>query len=167
MAVGRTIPLNGTARRRSGGTMIRLLLPAVFCLAGFAVQPQHLAATRHSGVVRSAGQPIPGALVVALQADRKLVTTTDDSGRYVFENLTAGQWVVEVQMVGFRAARQTIQVPSAREPLEWTLEVQPRPSQAAQPRRRQAGFERLALNRSAEGLESQIESAVGAAAAPL
>ena len=140
--------------------MFRIALAMLMCLA-VAGQP----GLRHAGVVRSAGQPIPGAVVTAAQGERKLATTTDEDGRYALEGLSPGVWALEVQMTGFRPARQTVQIPGPAAPLEWSLEVQPRAARA-QPPGRGPGFQPLALNRNAGGIETQIESAVEAGAAP-
>jgi len=48
-----------------------------------------LAAGQYSGFVRSAGRPIPGATVAAAQGSSKVVTSTDESGRFIFEDLAA------------------------------------------------------------------------------
>lgn len=73
----------------------------LLCLAGGALHAQ-------SGSVRSGSQPIPGATVVAAQGDRKVVTTTDEAGRYAFPALGDGVWTVEVQMFGFDAAKKEV-----------------------------------------------------------
>ncbi len=80
----------------------------------------------HSGIVRSSGQPIPGAAVLATQPGQRLATTTDENGAYVFPRLSPGAWTIEVQMIGFTPVRRDIQVAASAAPVEWTLEVQPR-----------------------------------------
>ena len=57
-----------------------------------------------SGFVKSANQPIPGATVTASIGDRKLVTTTDQSGHYAFSAAPSGDCSIEVRMFGFEPA---------------------------------------------------------------
>ncbi len=85
-----------------------------------------LAAMPHSGLVRSAGQPIPGATVAATQGDRKLVTTTDEEGIYIFNHLAPGEWSLEVGMFDFLPARRTLAVGAEPTSLDWELELKPR-----------------------------------------
>src|SRR5437899_3302802 len=75
----------------------RLFLPAIF-LAGLCFG--------QTGVVKSEGQPIPGAAVRAAQGDRILLTLTDDNGAYKFEGMAPGTWNVEVSMFGFDISRR-------------------------------------------------------------
>ena len=146
--------------------MFRLALTVVVCLcpAGLLCQ-EPAVSVRHSGVVRSAGQPIPGATVTATQAGRKLTTTTDETGMYRFENLAPGAGTLEVQMVGFSSARREVQAGASEAALEWSLEVQPRVARRVQERRAQ-GFQNLALTQSGENAEIQAEAALGAASYP-
>jgi len=106
---------------------------------------------RHEGVVRSAGLPVPGAVVTAVQGDRRVTTVTDEDGRYSLAGLAPGMWKLEVELTGFRRAERTIQLPGAG-PLEWNLEIEPRPRQL-QAAQRGPGFQRVALNR--RGAEAQ------------
>ena len=82
-----------------------------------------LAAAEHRGVVSSAGQPIPGASVTAIQGEKKLVTTTDESGKYVFEDLPPGAWIFQVEMFGFQTARREIVIVTEDSASKWELEM--------------------------------------------
>src|ERR1051326_6154215 len=94
------------------------LLLLLGCLAMTA-----LFASEHRGVVKSGGLPIPGATVTATQGDKKLDTTTDDSGAYGFPELADGIWVVQVEMLGFAKSSLEIGVaPNAPSP-EWNLKL--------------------------------------------
>ncbi|MGB9606323.1 MAG: carboxypeptidase-like regulatory domain-containing protein, partial [Bryobacteraceae bacterium] len=93
---------------------------------------------RHEGVVRSGGQPVPGAVVTATQGDRKVITVTGEDGRYMLTGLTPGAWTLEVELTGFQKAQRTVELP-ATATLEWNLEILPRNAKA-QPARRSAGF---------------------------
>jgi len=74
----------------------------------------------HRGVVKSSGLPIPGAVITASQGARKLVTSTDDVGAYVFLDLAEGAWIVEVEAFGFEKATRTLAA-SAGSQITWDL----------------------------------------------
>src|SRR5260370_34783637 len=93
--------------------LFRLLLPP-----GLAAQ--------QTGMVRWSDQAIPGAPVTATQGDKKIVTTSDESGQYVFKDLPAGAWTLQVDMFGFTAARREVTVDDKPGTLDWTLEFKPR-----------------------------------------
>ena len=134
---------------------MRSWLPVVVLLTAKATlaQPAEL---RHEGVVRSAGLPVPGAVVSALQGDRRVSTVTDEDGRYTLVGLAPGAWRLEVELTGFRRAQRTIELPGAS-PLEWNLEIEPHPRQV-QAAQRGLGFQRVALSaRGAEPQESLAE----------
>ena len=110
-------------------------------------------AIAQTGVVKSNGLPIPGATVTATQGGRKIVTTTDESGRYSFEGLTPGPCVFDVQMFGFRTEHREAQVPGE---LDWTLQIPQRPDPAA--------FRARA--NQANQTETELNNEIAAAAAP-
>jgi trimeric autotransporter adhesin len=94
-----------------------------------------LAAADERGSVTSAGLPIPGAIITATRGDAKLVTSTDDSGRYVFEDLGPGTWTIEVQAFGFEKTQRIVNVPGDAT-VAWELKLrspQPHPPQASAP----------------------------------
>lgn len=84
-----------------------------------------LDAADHRGVVSSNGQPIPGATVTAVQGERRIVTATDEAGRYAMEGLEPGAWLFQVEMFGFVGARREIQVGGESPTTEWVLELKP------------------------------------------
>jgi hypothetical protein len=85
-----------------------------------------------SGTVKAGSQPIPGATVRATQvvngaqAERSLVTLTDDNGAFRFDGMTAGAWVVEADMFGFDHLRRDVQVASTPTNLDLTLQLSAR-----------------------------------------
>src|SRR5215467_10190134 len=91
---------------------------------------QFLTAAQHSGTVRAADQFIPGATVTARQGGAKLVTYTDEEGRYQLD-LTPGKWEIQIEMLGFRTLKADV---DGAEPTQkdWTLEV-PRFGEPATP----------------------------------
>ncbi|MDR3704248.1 MAG: carboxypeptidase-like regulatory domain-containing protein, partial [Candidatus Sulfopaludibacter sp.] len=89
-----------------------------------------LFAAQHNGTVRAADQFIPGATVTARQGGAKLVTYTDQDGRYQLD-LTPGKWEIQIEMLGFRTLHAEVDgaEPTLR---DWTLEV-PRYGEPTQP----------------------------------
>lgn len=111
----------------------RLILFTVILL-----QAEWLLAAQHSGSVRFGGQPVPGATVTASLGDKKAVTATDEGGRYVFEDLAPGVWLIEIDMFGFTRQSRSVQAGAQPSVLEWVLEMKPRgvrPPAAAAPSR--------------------------------
>ena len=60
-----------------------------------------LMASEYHGTVKAGGLPLAGATVMAAQNDKKIVTTTDERGVFSFPDLAAGNWTIEVEMLGF------------------------------------------------------------------
>jgi hypothetical protein len=80
-----------------------------------------LAASEFHGTVKANGLAIPGATVTAAQGEKKVVTTTDDSGTFRFRDLAEGDWTIEVEMLGFAPFTQQIRVSPGVPPLECEL----------------------------------------------
>lgn len=100
-----------------------------------------------TGIVKFSDQPVPGATVIASEDGNRVVTTTDESGSYQLPNLPAGTYTIEVQMFGFQPARRQVRIGPGSAPIDRTLELQPRPREAAQrPESLQNGFRNLAQN---------------------
>src|SRR5258708_4391981 len=75
-----------------------------------------------TGVVKSANQPIPGAVVSATQGTTIVVTTTDQNGHYSLQ-LGQGVWGVEVTMGGFQPARKRLTVSNSPPQLDFTFQL--------------------------------------------
>src|SRR5215472_6648941 len=80
-------------------------------------------ASEHHGTVQSGGLPVPGATVTAVQNDQKLVTTTDDQGRYEFANLPDGVWTIRVEMFGFVTLSREVGIAAEAPSPDWQLQV--------------------------------------------
>ncbi|HYM09246.1 MAG TPA: TonB-dependent receptor [Bryobacterales bacterium] len=83
-------------------------------------------AAQLTGAVSSGGQPIPGAAITATQGDKKLLTVTDEAGRYSLDNLTPGAWSVEVEMFGFVNSRREVTIAEQPATADWLLQLAPR-----------------------------------------
>src|SRR6266496_2034660 len=84
---------------------MRLSLVVLLLTGSLAAQPSSEPGVKQTGVVRALGRPIPGASITATLGDRKVVTTTDESGRYELDHLTPGDWTIQVDMVAFTPVR--------------------------------------------------------------
>ena len=81
-------------------------------------------AIEQRGSVKVAGLPIPGANVTATLGDQKIVTSTDDSGIFVFPNLGPGDWTIEVDMPGFTGvSRSAAMSDTTPPPLDLVMKV--------------------------------------------
>ncbi|HTA71769.1 MAG TPA: carboxypeptidase regulatory-like domain-containing protein [Bryobacteraceae bacterium] len=115
-----------------------------FCLKGSAYlligcfAATGLLAAEHHGSVKSAGLPVPGATVTAIQGDKKIVTTTDEQGAYSFPDLADGAWTFEVELPGFTNLSRTVNIAASEIP-QFDLRLAPfhapNQEQAATPRR--------------------------------
>ncbi|MHC4409409.1 MAG: carboxypeptidase regulatory-like domain-containing protein [Planctomycetota bacterium] len=58
-----------------------------------------------AGVVNSqAGEPLPGAPVIARQGGMRFATTTDEQGRFAFDEIGPGKTLITADATGYRAA---------------------------------------------------------------
>jgi len=112
------------------------------------VLPLSAAVAQHSGVVRSAGLPVPGATVTVTQGAQKFVTSTDEAGRYSFPKLGPEPATATVSMFGFETVTREVTGPDAA----WDLVLAaPRPAAPSSPASRPVrAAAQLALSRTAE-----------------
>ncbi len=80
-----------------------------------------LMAAEHHGTVKFGGLPVPGATVTATKGDKKLLTTTDENGRYSFADLADGSWTIEVEMLGFAKLSNEVGIAFDAPAAEWNL----------------------------------------------
>lgn len=125
-----------------------------------------LGAAEQRGVIRSAGLPIPGATVTASQGDHKLVTSSDEAGAYVFDDLPPGNWHIQVEMSGFASTERDITVAGGSTPADIELKLRPPAApvraQAPAPARATAAaaaFQQLAIAQTAQ---NDIQAAMSA-----
>ena len=79
--------------------------------------------SEHRGMVKLGDVPVPGAVVTALQNDKKLVAITDAQGQYAFPDLTDGTWTLQVEMLGFESVKKEVSVAAGAPASEWTLKI--------------------------------------------
>ena len=91
---------------RQHRTMVLRLLCSLLCLVG-AIPAW---ATAYHGQVTLNGVPVPGATVMATQDKTGYATITDAQGKFTFDDLADGAWMLQIEMTGFASIRQTITV---------------------------------------------------------
>ena len=83
-----------------------------------------LMASEYHGTVTTSGLPVPGVTVTAIQADKKMVTTTDEQGRFAFAELADGTWTLEVETLGFARLTREVFVAATAPPPQFSLKIQ-------------------------------------------
>jgi len=77
-----------------------------------------------SGIVRSGGQPIPGASVTAICGTDKITTVSDDAGRFELGGLPSTPCSFSISMFGFEPAqREAVASSSASSALTFDLNL--------------------------------------------
>ncbi len=110
------------------GVFLGVLIPLAFLIAGAIIfsRPASSAAGL-AGTVKSAdGKSLEGVGVSARNSAESFTTTvyTDEAGRFVFPPLSAGEYTIGAQAVGFqRVTRQLRMDGSATSPIEFALPV--------------------------------------------
>jgi len=124
-----------------------------------------LFASEHYGYVRSGKKAIPGATVTASLDQRKLVTTTDESGMYVFDLPEWGKWVFQAEMFGFSPAREERTLIGGSSVLDFDLELQAGGVAETPATAPAAGFQTVDVKEQDDSqaqIERQMEAAVAA-----
>ena len=132
-------------------------------LAGVAL------ALAQDGVVRSGGQPIPGATVTATAGTQKFSSLSDEDGRYHFKVLPSGTWTIEIESFGFVSQKKEVTISAIPAVETWNLDLRPKPAAPAPDpalgrRRAAGGFQNVTLNQSAA--DAQIAAAPEPSAVP-
>ena len=99
----------------------RILIIALICVcASIAAR-----ASVYSGQVNFGGLPVPGATVTALQGDKTISVTTDESGVFRFADLLDGDWKIEVKMLCFEIIKADVTIAPQMSPAKWELKLLP------------------------------------------
>src|SRR5580704_3797782 len=130
-----------------------------------------LSATEHQGQVKFGGLPVPGATVTATQADKTFTAITDPQGAYSFPDLSDGTWSIQVEMPGFAAFRQQVQVAPDSHASEWNLNMLPlnemhavaAPAQPASTNK-QSAFQRTDVNAATANNSAEPDAGMPASA---
>ncbi len=76
-------------------------------------------------MVKFGGLPVPGATVIATQAEKRLTAITDQQGAYFFPDLPDGVWTVRVEMLCFVPLEREVAVSAQAPAGEWELKLLP------------------------------------------
>jgi uncharacterized GH25 family protein len=60
---------------------------------------------------------------MASQGDKRIITTTDEQGKFSFPDLSSGDWTIDAEMVGFGKMVQQITVGPNAADAAWTLKL--------------------------------------------
>lgn len=97
--------------------MLRVLLFSACVVCA----PAAASARPYGGSVSVAGVAVPGAVVTAIRGDTAKTTTSDRTGRFVFADLSDGEWTLRAEMPGFAPAVQSVQVTGDVQPVVLSL----------------------------------------------
>ena len=100
-----------------------LLVVHAHCAAAARLTACVVMASEYHGTVTTSGRPVPGVTVTAIQADKKVVTTTDERGQFAFAELADGTWMLEVEMLGFSKLTREVGVALGRSPPRFSLKI--------------------------------------------
>jgi trimeric autotransporter adhesin len=123
----------------------RLVKPTLLCLlAGFCVfasaaasqdrasqnqssqgQTSENHGREYHGMVSFGGLPLPGATVTASQGSQKSVAVSDQGGVYHFDNLTDGEWTIDVEMQCFETIHAQVTIGADTQPGNWEMKLLP------------------------------------------
>ncbi len=82
-------------------------------------------ASEYRGQVTFGGLPPAGATVTAAQGDKKFSVTSDQEGRYRFDDLPDGRWTIEVSLQCFESVRAEATVSAQTPPGQWEMKLLP------------------------------------------
>jgi outer membrane receptor protein involved in Fe transport len=84
-----------------------------------------LNAADYRGVVEYGGLPLPGASVTVSRDSQKSTAITDARGGYSFPDLADGTWRIEIEMLCFAPAAQSVTVSKDAPAAKWELKLLP------------------------------------------
>src|ERR1043166_6449949 len=113
----------GYAGVSSNGDVNLRMKKLVIALVLLVCTHRLFAGGEHSGQGAFGELPVPGATVTATAGDKKLVTATDEDGKFQLPDATAGVWTLRVEMLGFEPLTKDITVTSEPQPSAWTLSL--------------------------------------------
>src|SRR5206468_7968743 len=82
-------------------------------------------ASDYDGQVTFGGLAVPGATITATQGEKKFTVTSDDGGRYRFDDLPDGKWTMEITLQCFAPIRADVAITPHTAPGKWELTLLP------------------------------------------
>ena len=80
-------------------------------------------ALAQTGIVRSGGQPIPGATVTATENGQTVSTTTGPDGRYALPAIGAGKGTIAIEMFGFEPQNKGAALGESATSIDFNLQL--------------------------------------------
>ncbi len=106
-----------TPLRRFTKLLIAVLL--CLCTASFA------RASEYFGQITFGGLPVPGATVTATQGAKTISVTSDEGGVFHFDDLSDGQWKIEVKMLCFETIDADVTIVPKMSATKYELKLLP------------------------------------------
>ena len=103
----------------------RLATILIFLALVSACGGRTVLASTYSGQVTFGGLAVPGATITATQGDRKFSVTSDETGRYRFDDLRDGQWTIEISLQCFAPIHVDVAIPPRTAAGKWELKLLP------------------------------------------
>lgn len=103
----------------------RLITIFLGCFLVWACGSHQAAASEYYGQVAFGGFPVPGATVTATRDGKKFTVTTDEGGRYRFDDLPDGPWKIEIALQCFATIHADVSVAKDVPPGKWELQLLP------------------------------------------
>lgn len=99
----------------------RTLLTVLLCLC---ITP-FAHASKYYGQVTFGGLPVPGVSVTATRDGKTISATSDEGGVFHFDDLTGGQWKIEVKMQCFETIDADVTIAPVMPAAKWELKLLP------------------------------------------
>lgn len=103
----------------------RLMKMLLFATLIWACASNAAVASPYYGTVTFGGFGVPGATITATQGAKKFTVTSDEGGRYRFDDLTDGPWTIEVSLQCFATIHAQVTVAPNTAPGKWELKLLP------------------------------------------
>src|SRR6202011_2405493 len=68
---------------------------------------------------------VPGATITVTQGDKKFTVTTDEAGRYRFDDLPDGEWTIDISLQCFAPTHADVTITPQTAPGKWELTLLP------------------------------------------
>jgi trimeric autotransporter adhesin len=105
-----------------GRCLARRLL---FCALMGLCASRGAVAAEYYGQVTFGGFAVPGATITASQGAKKITVTSDEGGRYRFDDLPDGPWKIEISLQCFATIHGDVTVAANTAPGKWELTLLP------------------------------------------
>lgn len=146
--------------RQCLGTILLL-----FSLAWLS-RPETAEASPYSGQVTFGGLPLPGATVTATQGTKKFRATSDQSGRYRFDDLPDGPWSIEISLQCFAPVHADVMIAPDMASGAWELKLLPTRELMAQAKPQPAETAIQQVPAASAPAKIDMPAAAGAVTAP-